>query len=158
MSYGDQFSEKVQVFSYFFKKNNPYFAPKLRENRFLTVLKLKWNINGTDMMFALWFAIQKWQLPEFAAVITAVLSCVYELIVIVKLRHVLVIDGGLGNWTEWTKCSASCGEGFQERERSCNNPVPENGGASCPQDELTETRACKVKDCPGLYLYFLTAK
>uniref|UniRef100_A0A7M5XCK1 SUEL-type lectin domain-containing protein n=1 Tax=Clytia hemisphaerica TaxID=252671 RepID=A0A7M5XCK1_9CNID len=58
------------------------------------------------------------------------------------------IDGGFGNWSEWTQCSASCGDSFQERERSCNNPVPKNGGADCPEEELTETRKCDVPACP----------
>ena len=61
----------------------------------------------------------------------------------------LEIDGGFGDWSEWTQCSASCGDSFQERERSCNNPVPQNGGADCPEEELTETRKCDVPACPG---------
>merc|ERR1712048_74931 len=60
-----------------------------------------------------------------------------------------VIDGGYGPWSEYTACSATCGDGIQARERSCNNPLPENGGASCEVlGEATETKKCKLKECP----------
>jgi len=58
------------------------------------------------------------------------------------------IDGKPGEWSEWTPCSLTCGSGFAERERSCNSPVASNGGKDCEDEELTETKTCKVVDCP----------
>ncbi|XP_066931095.1 properdin-like isoform X1 [Clytia hemisphaerica] len=59
------------------------------------------------------------------------------------------VDGGLSKWSEFTECSASCGEGAKFRERSCTNPLPQNGGASCEAlGELSESQACKIKECP----------
>ena len=60
------------------------------------------------------------------------------------------VDGGFSDWSEFSPCSATCGNGFQERERACNNPVPENGGKNCSDlGELTERRVCSVMECPG---------
>lgn len=59
------------------------------------------------------------------------------------------INGGYSEWSEFTECSASCGEGEQIRERSCNNPLPENGGVGCEElGKPFETRSCKLEDCP----------
>ena len=57
------------------------------------------------------------------------------------------IDGGLGKWSKYSKCSQSCGGGIQSRTRKCDNPVPLNGGADCA-GEKTETRQCYAKPCP----------
>ena len=45
-------------------------------------------------------------------------------------------------------CSAECGGGEQTRERECNNPAPENGGADCEGDS-SETQSCNEHPCPG---------
>lgn len=45
-----------------------------------------------------------------------------------------------GRWSCWSSWSA-CRGGTQERRRECNNPAPQNGGASCPGREV-QTRAC----------------
>jgi hypothetical protein len=51
------------------------------------------------------------------------------------------VDGG---WTPWSACSASCGGGLQTR--SCTNPAPANGGATCSgsASQLCNTQACPV--------------
>lgn len=60
-----------------------------------------------------------------------------------------VINGGLGEWSDWTECDQTCGEGIQVRERSCNNPLPQNGGADCEElGSLTEQKSCNVRECP----------
>ncbi|XP_006839882.1 PREDICTED: complement component C8 alpha chain [Chrysochloris asiatica] len=46
-------------------------------------------------------------------------------------------DGQWSCWSAWSACRA----GTQERERECNNPAPENGGATCPGKKL-QTQAC----------------
>lgn len=56
------------------------------------------------------------------------------------------IDGG---WTEWNwgACSVSCGGGTQTGTRTCTNPVPQNGGASCVGPTTTE-QTCNTQACP----------
>jgi len=58
------------------------------------------------------------------------------------------VDGGWSDYGEWSECSADCGEGVQTRSRSCNNPLPANGGAECEGEE-TESKPCNKGVCPG---------
>ncbi|XP_078312840.1 A disintegrin and metalloproteinase with thrombospondin motifs adt-1-like [Crassostrea virginica] len=51
------------------------------------------------------------------------------------------IDGAWSDWSSWSPCSNSCGEGQETRTRTCTNPAPEHGGKDCP-GEAKETRAC----------------
>ncbi|XP_060593748.1 inactive cell surface hyaluronidase CEMIP2-like [Ruditapes philippinarum] len=58
-----------------------------------------------------------------------------------------VVDGGLSDWTKWSKCSVTCGVGIMKRERRCDNPRPANGGKVC-EGTLFEEKACLDKECP----------
>ncbi|XP_059193550.1 hemicentin-1 [Centropristis striata] len=58
------------------------------------------------------------------------------------------INGGYSNWDEWGPCSSTCGQGFQERIRICNNPEPANGGRSCSGPSI-DSRKCQAGLCPG---------
>merc|ERR1712226_217434 len=58
------------------------------------------------------------------------------------------VDGGYGAWGDWGTCSASCGSGFQTRDRQCDNPPPSNGGADCNPNERVDTRPCTSGNCP----------
>jgi len=49
------------------------------------------------------------------------------------------------SWSEFSKCSASCGGGKQTRNRKIITK-PENGGKACP--ELKESKACNTEACP----------
>ncbi|XP_057298019.1 SCO-spondin-like isoform X2 [Hydractinia symbiolongicarpus] len=57
------------------------------------------------------------------------------------------IDGGLSPWSAFSACSETCGNGIQNRQRTCTNPSPQHGGKGCTGN-LKETRACKIKECP----------
>ena len=56
------------------------------------------------------------------------------------------IHGFWSIWTHWSKCSAICGKGVQERERVCNSPTPMYGGRQC-QGENIDIIPC-VADIP----------
>ena len=56
-----------------------------------------------------------------------------------------------GNWTEWTNwtiCNVTCGDGQQKRMRTCTNPVPREGGNPCIGVSL-ETEECHTNSCAG---------
>ncbi|KAM9685446.1 complement component C8 alpha chain [Trichechus inunguis] len=46
-------------------------------------------------------------------------------------------DGSWSCWSSWSSCRA----GTRERRRECNNPAPENGGATCPGRKV-QAQAC----------------
>nr|CAJ65510.3 HyTSR1 protein [Hydra vulgaris] len=58
------------------------------------------------------------------------------------------VDGGLGQWSDFTECSKSCGSGIQWRKRLCNNPEPAYGGKDCSGLISSEQQECKVRECP----------
>ena len=50
----------------------------------------------------------------------------------------VVVDGGYGEWSEWSECSAACPGsvagyfvGNRTRSRQCDSPAPSAGGRSC---------------------------
>ncbi|KAL5270907.1 hypothetical protein ACHWQZ_G001540 [Mnemiopsis leidyi] len=57
------------------------------------------------------------------------------------------VDGGWSDYGEWSTCSAGCGGGEQTRERECNNPPPQFGGAEC-QGDSSQTQSCNEQPCP----------
>ncbi|XP_057312827.1 uncharacterized protein LOC130654291 isoform X1 [Hydractinia symbiolongicarpus] len=58
------------------------------------------------------------------------------------------IDGGYSDWTTWSTCSATCGKGYQDRYRLCNDPSPKNGGESCEENgEPEQVRKCEIARC-----------
>ncbi|XP_007546374.1 isthmin-1-like [Poecilia formosa] len=53
---------------------------------------------------------------------------------------------GEGDWSSWSACSVTCGNGNQKRTRSC--------GYACT---ATESRTCDMPNCPGFEDAFKTA-
>jgi hypothetical protein len=54
-------------------------------------------------------------------------------------------DCDVGDWTEFTPCSRTCGEGHKARTRQVE-VMPESGGVVCP--ELSEDVSCNPDPCP----------
>ena len=48
-----------------------------------------------------------------------------------------------GGWSNWSTCSVNCGGGVQTR--TCNNPIPMNGGKACVG---ATTQPCNTQTCP----------
>ncbi|XP_019616633.1 PREDICTED: sushi, von Willebrand factor type A, EGF and pentraxin domain-containing protein 1-like, partial [Branchiostoma belcheri] len=65
-----------------------------------------------------------------------------------KLCEKEVVNGGWGEWTEWSPCSATCGNGTHQRWRQCNNPPPKEDGKDCAGPS-TESGTCRLQDCPS---------
>ncbi|XP_065679542.1 uncharacterized protein LOC105843886 isoform X2 [Hydra vulgaris] len=63
------------------------------------------------------------------------------------------VDGGFSQWSAYSTCSVTCGNGLQKRERTCTNPVPSGGGKDCVGN-LSETIKCNLDKCIGLTLGF----
>ena len=57
------------------------------------------------------------------------------------------VDGGWGDFGDWSECSMSCGGGTKSRSRTCTSPAPANGGAECEGD-AEETESCNTEPCP----------
>ncbi|XP_066289406.1 A disintegrin and metalloproteinase with thrombospondin motifs 16-like isoform X2 [Branchiostoma lanceolatum] len=57
------------------------------------------------------------------------------------------VDGGWSPFSEWAPCSRTCGGGITYKERDCNNPRPQYGGAYCV-GESKIYRMCNIQDCP----------
>ena len=63
-------------------------------------------------------------------------------------RCLFSVDGGWSNWSQWTDCSVTCGDGTITRFRQCDNPQPASGGVTCTGD-ATESSDCNEASCPG---------
>ena len=60
------------------------------------------------------------------------------------------MNGGYGDWSEYTECDKTCGEGTMIRERACNTPLPAGAGKDCEElGPSSETKSCKLRECPG---------
>ncbi|CAG2214239.1 Hemicentin-1,Coadhesin,Thrombospondin-2,Thrombospondin-1,Mucin-like protein [Mytilus edulis] len=58
-----------------------------------------------------------------------------------------IINGGWSAYSASSGCSANCGGGSMSYSRSCNNPAPANGGATC-SGSSTKSESCNTHSCP----------
>lgn len=61
----------------------------------------------------------------------------------------IAVDGNWSSWSKVSSCSTSCGDGYVNRSRSCDNPFPANGGASCT-GASNDTIVCNEGVCPAI--------
>merc|ERR1712048_1454895 len=54
------------------------------------------------------------------------------------------VHGGWGDWGEYNTCDKDCGGGTRVRSRSCDNPLPANGGYVC-EGPTQETQNCNTQ-------------
>ena len=59
----------------------------------------------------------------------------------------MFIVPGWGQWSDWTDCSQTCGQGIQSRNRTCDDPEPTFGGIC--RGNTTESKSCLVVNCPS---------
>ena len=60
-------------------------------------------------------------------------------------KLILCVTGSYTDWTAWTACSVSCGQGSKLRMRACF-------GGSCTGGDGTEVESCGTIDCQGAFL------
>jgi len=59
----------------------------------------------------------------------------------------VAVDGVWTAWAEWQACPVTCGSGTQKRIRTCTDPAPANGGATCP-GKAEDSQDCNTAACP----------
>ncbi|XP_060562946.1 coadhesin-like [Ruditapes philippinarum] len=57
------------------------------------------------------------------------------------------VDGHWAQWSSWTTCDVTCGNGKHLRLRTCTNPVPANKGSDCIGESL-QSSECSKDNCP----------
>ena len=67
------------------------------------------------------------------------------------------VNGGWGQWSDWTACSATCDGGQKIRARVCDSPAPQTGGDDCTADGSSsrESQACNTESCAGMHILML---
>ena len=58
-----------------------------------------------------------------------------------------LVDGEWGTWGSWGVCTKTCGGGQESRSRSCDNPMPLNGGLPC-NGSSSDFQSCNAATCP----------
>ncbi|XP_077568981.1 A disintegrin and metalloproteinase with thrombospondin motifs 1 [Stigmatopora nigra] len=62
-------------------------------------------------------------------------------------KQQIPVNGGWGTWGSWGDCSRTCGGGVQYSYRSCDAPLPKNGGKYC-EGKRIQYRSCHTDACP----------
>ncbi|XP_065841444.1 A disintegrin and metalloproteinase with thrombospondin motifs adt-1-like [Oscarella lobularis] len=58
------------------------------------------------------------------------------------------VNGKWSSWGSWSVCSANCGSGIRERNRTCDDPSPKFDGSYCPGSDFSRD-LCNEQPCPA---------
>ena len=61
---------------------------------------------------------------------------------------IILVNCELSSWGHWSLCSATCGGGAKESNRTIIQAA-KNGGSSCA-GELQRSMECNIEPCPGI--------
>ena len=65
------------------------------------------------------------------------------------VKSVPPVDGQWSDWSDWTECTASCGGGFRSRQRRCDSPPVQHGGAGKKTKSVFSSSFSSLYDgCP----------
>ena len=67
------------------------------------------------------------------------------------IEFLTLVDCVWGKFSEWGKCSVTCGDGKRSRTRTISTEASW-GGAQC-NGKATEEKPCKERECPGGYSF-----
>jgi hypothetical protein len=67
------------------------------------------------------------------------------------------VDGKWADWSHWSECDVTCGNGKHTRVRTCTNPAPSNQGLECKGKKIDD-KSCTRSSCPGNRYYIKTRK
>ena len=65
---------------------------------------------------------------------------------------IVLVHGRWSAWSKWSKCSVTCGGGYRQMTRSCDNPAPRNGGRPCRGKTVHRGR-CGTRTCRSIYIF-----
>ncbi|XP_019949577.2 A disintegrin and metalloproteinase with thrombospondin motifs 13 [Paralichthys olivaceus] len=71
-----------------------------------------------------------------------------------ELSSSVVVHGSWSSWSQFSRCSRTCGGGVTHRTRQCNNPRPAFGGSDCQGLDI-EAELCHQQPCKGTQLDFM---
>lgn len=57
-----------------------------------------------------------------------------------------LVNGWFEDWSTFSPCSVTCGDGHKTRTRTCHRPL--HGGLPC-HGKGTQTMTCTAPPCPG---------
>ncbi|XP_048586965.1 uncharacterized protein LOC5496379 isoform X2 [Nematostella vectensis] len=69
-------------------------------------------------------------------------------------EHSCPVDGDWTEWSTWSYCNKPCGNGYENRTRSCTNPSPMHGGKEC-QGDGHQAKICNTHQCPAVAVFCL---
>lgn len=64
------------------------------------------------------------------------------------MPNLISVNGHWGDWLEWESCNETCGNGFKQRSRKCDSPLPMFGGSECTGLDF-DIQNCSENICPG---------
>ncbi|WAR09785.1 HMCN1-like protein, partial [Mya arenaria] len=70
-------------------------------------------------------------------------------IYLLLILEIASVDGQWAEWSTWSVCPVTCGNGTRTRTRLCSNPAPVHGGDDC-MGNGTDITTCVLDPCPVL--------